>query len=71
MNYNVDDLLGFFSGLFGAIITSWMLGISWPSVWGEVVNVIWIGIGAMFTGGMGMLGKKVVEKYWENRKNKK
>jgi hypothetical protein len=71
MNYNLDDWLGAISGMVGAIMTGWVLGITWHSAWEDFINLVWLGVGAMFTGGMGMLGKKLAERFWEKRKNKK
>lgn len=71
MNHNLDDMIGAIGGLLGGIVTSMILGVTWHSAWENVINLIWLGVGAMFTGGMGMVGKKLVERYMERRKNKK
>jgi hypothetical protein len=56
MNYNLDDWLGAISGMVGAIMTGWVLGITWHSAWEDFINLV---------------GKKLAERFWEKRKNKK
>lgn len=65
MKHPIDDIIGFISGLFGGGI---YLAINWQRVWDGVGNLLWLGVIAMFSGAMGILGKHLASKYLKRKK---
>lgn len=68
---SMNDTVAALFGIVGGIITSLIMGITWQNAWENAGNLLWLGFVAMFTGGMGIVGKKLVEKYWDKRKKNK
>lgn len=69
MKHPIDDIVAFFSGVTGAGIYSAILGITWTDVVHSAGQILWLGFVAMFTGGMGVLGKHWVTKLLKKRKS--
>jgi len=69
MEQKYDDLTGFISGLAGTTLAINLAGITWQSAWESFWQILWLGFIALFSGGMGVLGKHLITKYL-NRKKK-
>ena len=69
MGQKYDDLTGFISGLAGTTLAINLAGITWQSAWESFGQILWLGFIALFSGGMGVLGKHLITKYL-NRKKK-
>ena len=63
MKHPIDDIVGFFSGLFGGSVYAFIAGITWQNAFDSLGKLLWLGFVAMFTGGMGILGKHLVQKH--------
>jgi len=64
-------VFGMIGGCFAYInIPVIFLGISFADVMDKVVGLAWAGFVAIFTGGMGVFGKRLFEKYFIKRKSK-
>lgn len=68
MKHPIDDIVGFFSGLFGGSVAAWVMGITWQNAWESAGKLLWLGFVAMFTGGMGVLGKHLIQRYLKRKK---
>jgi hypothetical protein len=68
-----DTVVAFLSGIISlAFCMSFAdIRLSWDQVWESALNLLWLGIVAMFTGGMAVLGKHSVGKYLAIRKKKR
>lgn len=70
MKHPSDDIVGFLSGLLGGTVCVHLANFTFDDIWSNAVNFMVLGITAMFTGGMGVLGKHLVQKYIMRKKNK-
>ena len=68
MHEKYDELTAFISGIIGGSVTIHIIGISWQDILSNVSNLLWIGFVALFTGGMGVLGKHIVTKILKRKK---
>lgn len=68
-----DNVVSFLSGIISlAFCMSFTdIHLSWGQLGESALNLLWLGIIAMFTGGMAVLGKHSVGRYLAIRKRKK
>lgn len=70
MKHPSDDIVGFLSGLLGGTLCVHIANLTFADIWSNAANFLILGVTAMFTGGMGVFGKHLVQKYLLHRKNK-
>lgn len=63
LKHPADDIVGCVSGLFGGVLYIHFAGVTWQNAFENIGKLCWVGFVAFFTGGMGILGKHVVQKY--------
>jgi hypothetical protein len=68
MKHPIDDIVAFISGLGGSSIYAWVCGITWESAWDSTAKLLWIGIVALFSGAMGVLGKHLMGKLFKKKR---
>ena len=68
MQQKYDELTGFIFGTAGGFGAVNLLGITWNTAWQNVGQLLWVGFIALFTGGMGVLGKHLVTKWLKRKK---
>lgn len=71
MEEKYDKLTGFIGGILGGGFYFHFMDLTWEQIWSNALNLVWLGVVALFTGGMGVLGKHLVSQYLLKRKNKK
>lgn len=71
MHEKYDEITAFISGLIGGVATIHIMDITWNDVWNNAGQLIWVGFVALFTGGMGVLGKHLVTLLIKRYKTKK
>jgi len=71
MEEKYDAITAFFSGIIGSALAIHfeLAQINWASIFENAGHMIWLGFVALFSGGMGVLGKHLITKYL-NRKKK-
>lgn len=64
MEYQNENGTAFLSGIIGPALIKIFIGfnLNWQTVEDAVLNMLWIGVVAAFSGGMGVLGKHYVGK---------
>ncbi len=68
MKHPIDDVVAFFSGLFGGSMYAFIAGITWTSLFENALQLFYLGFIAAFTGAMGVVGKHLIGKYLNKKK---
>ena len=62
MEHRNEDTIAFISGIIGSILAINLAQITWDGIWSNIANLLWLGTIALFSGAMGVIGKKLVGK---------
>lgn len=68
MEQKYDELTAAISGIVGGFISIHLMGITWQTAWEYLGQLLWVGFIALFTGGMGVVGKHFVSKWLKPKK---
>lgn len=74
MEYQNENGTAFISGIAGTVLYKMLIGINlnWQTVEEAILNLLWVGTVAAFSGAMGVIGKhyvgKLIKRFSKNKK---